>query len=128
LLVDRFSADALADDLTGLYFAGAISSTSVIAAGAMNLGWPAGDDRQVVRVGEGRHDAVGDQIGAGLQHLLEPWRAARGDRGLDIAGHGAVDADHDGRLESPSVDLKIDPVPRVVRNAVVDGSALLVDV
>jgi hypothetical protein len=33
-----------------------------------------------------------------------------------------------GRLESPSVDLKIDPVSRIMRNAMVDGLTSLIDI
>ena len=80
----------------------------VVAADAMHLGRPAGDDREVVGIGEGRHHAVGDQAGALCQHPGEPRRAAGLDGALDVAGLRAVDADHDGRPPRQTIAAAVD--------------------
>ena len=86
----------------------AVGIEEVVAADAVLGRRPAGDDREVVRVGEGRHDAVGQKVRALGQHLAEPRRAAGLDGALDVAGLRAVDADHDGGLARQAVAAAVD--------------------
>ena len=74
----------------------------VVAADAVHRGRRAGHDRQVVRVGEARDDAVGDQRRAGREHLLQPWHVAVRDRLGEVVGLAAVDADDDDGLLRPA--------------------------
>ena len=80
----------------------------VVAADAVHRRRHAGHDRQVVRVGEARDHAVGDQHRAGGEHLLQPRHVAVRDRLGDVVGLAAVDADDDGGLVGQAVAAAVD--------------------
>ena len=86
----------------------AVGIEEVVAANAVHGGRLAGDDGEVVGVGEAGHDAVGQQAGALRQHLAEPRRAAGLDGALDVAGLRAVDADHDDGLLGQAIAAAVD--------------------
>jgi len=69
----------------------------VVARDAVDRGRRAGDDRGVVRVGEGRHHGVGGADEAVLAQSREGGQDAARDAVLEIGGIEAVDADHHGR-------------------------------
>ena len=70
----------------------------VVAADAVHRRRRAGHDRQVVRVGEARHHAVGDQRRALGQRALQPRHVAGGHGLGEVVGLAAVDADDHGGL------------------------------
>ena len=80
----------------------------VVAADAVHRRRRAGDDRQVVRVGEPRHDAVGGEARAPAVERGQPRRAARRDRLVDVVGLAAVDADDDERALGPAIAAAVD--------------------
>ena len=80
----------------------------VVAADAVHRRRHAGDDRQVVRVGEARDHAVGGEHRAGGEHLLHPRRVAVRHRLGDVVGLAAVDADDDGGLVGQAVAAAVD--------------------
>ena len=80
----------------------------VVAADAVHRGRHAGDDGQVVRVGEARHNAVSDQRAAQVQGSRHPGHHACGHRLGDVVGFAAIDADHDGGLGGQSIASLVD--------------------
>ena len=80
-----------------------VAVKEVVAADAMHRRRRAGDDRQVVRIGEGRNDAVGVEHRAVRRQAREERRDA-GANGLRYVGRlAAVDADHHQRSIHPAV-------------------------
>jgi hypothetical protein len=67
---------------------------------------PAGDDREVVGIGEARHDAVGKQVGACRLDAAQGRRPAGPDRRLDVARFRAVDAVKGARRKSDIVSSR----------------------
>ena len=90
------------------HFGAGVAVPEVVAADAVDRRRHAGDDRQVVGIGERRHDAVGGQAGAALAQRREERRAARGDGLVDVLGLAAVDADDDERRVGLAVAAAVD--------------------
>mmetsp|Transcript_5274 Transcript_5274/g.19787 ORF Transcript_5274/g.19787 Transcript_5274/m.19787 type:complete len:465 (+) Transcript_5274:979-2373(+) len=90
------------------HFAAGLAVQEVVARDAVHGRRRAGDDGQVVRVGEGRHHRVGHQGAAGLQDALQ-LRHQAGQQGLrDVVGLAAVDAQHDDRPVRNAVAAAVD--------------------
>ena len=68
-----------------------------VAGDAVHGRRPAGDDRQVVRVGETRDHRQRERVRAGLQYPIEVGAKPLLDSALDVAGLGTVDTNDDGR-------------------------------
>ena len=91
------------------HFFAALGIEEVIAADAVYRGRNARHDRQVVGVGEARHDAVGDEAGArACEQTAEKGRSAGCDGGRDVLVFTAIDADDDQRAIHPVVASAID--------------------
>ena len=110
------SANAASSVPARRYFASFIITSApasavpeIVAADAVHGRRRAGHDRQVVRVGERRHDAVG---GAGRCRVRRAT-ARKGARPaamacVDVVGLAAVDADDDQRTVRPAVGAAVD--------------------
>ena len=79
------------------HFGAGVAVPEVVAADPVDGRRRAGDDRQVVRIGERRHDAVGGEAGARVAQAGEVGRPSGRDRLVDVLGLAAVDADDDER-------------------------------
>ncbi len=90
----------------------ALGVVEVVAADPVNRWWRASDNRQIVRVGEARHDAVGDHRGALHQHPLHPRHVAAGHRLGDVVRLAAIHAHHHrGLLRQPiCASIYFDPM------------------
>ena len=79
----------------------------IVSGDTVNSGWHPGDDRQVVRIGEARHDAVGDSVDAAGARPGEPGHRPGGDRGIHVVGLGAIDADHHQGRSRPCIAASV---------------------
>src|SRR5439155_20896770 len=67
-----------------------------------------GDDRQVVRIREARHDGPGDAVDAVPAEPRDGGRRVSGDSSLEIFGLGPVDADDDHRTIRSVIAAAVD--------------------
>ena len=85
----------------------ALAVIEVIATDAMHRRRRAGDDGEVVGVGEARHHAIADQIGAVGDGVLQPGHDAGLDRFLKIIGLAAIDTDDDDGILRGGIVLAV---------------------
>ena len=79
-----------------------------VAANAVHRRRGAGDDRQVIGIGERRHHAIGGQAGAAVLEACEERRDAGFDGLIDVVRLAAVDAHNDDRVLGPAIFAAID--------------------
>ena len=91
------------------HFLAALRIEEIVAADAVHRRRRPGHDREIVGVGEARHDAVGEEGGAvAREQSAEKGRDPGGDGGRDVLELAAVDADDDQRPIHPAVRSAID--------------------
>ncbi len=81
----------------------------IVAGDSVHFRRSTGDDRHVVRVGEGRHRGIGDGIEALRDDPRDVGEQVRFQAMRNVARIAAVEADHDGRNGRPAVAAAVDP-------------------
>src|SRR5262249_41492154 len=86
----------------------ALAVIEIVAADAVHGRRRAGDDGEIVWIGEARHHAIADGVGAVGQHPTAPGHTPAAHRLREIGGLAAVNADDDDGLARPGVGLAVD--------------------